>query len=49
MPLKNGNCRVGMVLRLKQSPVINLWMGVGDGTHTFVELLALWDLSWFAK
>ena len=46
---QEGKCGPGMVIRLNDSHVINLNMGVGDGTNTFVDLISLWGLLWFTK
>ena len=46
---QEGKCGAGMVIRLNDSHVINLNMGVGDGTNTFVDLISLWGLLWFTK
>ena len=44
-----GNCGTGMILRIDDSYSFKLRMGVGSGTNTFAELLALWGILWFAK
>ena len=36
-------------LRTLHSHIFNPRMGVGSGTNTFAELLALWGILWFAK
>ena len=46
---QDGNCGTGMILRIYDSHSFKLRMGVGSGTNTFSELLALWGLLWFAK
>ena len=37
-----GNCGTGMTLRIDDSHSFKLRMGLGSGTNTFAELLALW-------
>ena len=49
MGLKNMCYWVGMIPSIKRYHSIRLWKGVGKGTNTDVELLALWVLLWFAK
>ena len=44
-----GNCGTGMILHIDDSHSFKLRMGVGSGTNTFAEPLALWWLLWFAK
>ena len=46
---QDGNFGTGMILRIYDSHSFKLRMGVGSGTNTFSELLALWGLLWFAK
>ena len=46
---KDGNYGTGMILRIDYSHSFKPRMGVGSGTNTFAELLALWGLLWFAK
>jgi len=46
---QEGKCGASMFIRLKESHVIISKMGVGDGTNTFTELLALWGLLRFTK
>ena len=45
---KNGNCGVGMVIKLQHNHQFNLRMAMGTGTNTKVELVALWALLWFS-
>jgi len=44
---QDGNCGTGMILRIYDSHSFKLRMGVGSGTNTFSELLALWGILWF--
>ena len=43
----NGLCGAGMVLKLDEFWVFNLWMGACTGTNIRAYLLALWSLLWF--
>ena len=38
-----------MIISIKIHYSIRLWIEVGMGTNTHVELLTLWGLLWFAK
>ena len=46
---QDGNCGTSMILSIDDSHSFKLRMGVGSGTNTFSELLALWGILWFAK
>ena len=46
---QDGLCGAGMVIRIRNNLSYRLWMGVGKGTNTKAELLALWGLLYFAK
>ena len=46
---QDGNCGTGMILHIDYSHSFKIRMGVGSGTNTFSELLALWAILWFTK
>ena len=46
---QNGICGAGMVIYLHPNHKFQLRMGVGLGTSTKAELVALWGLLWFSK
>ena len=43
------NCGTGMTLRIDDSHSFKQRMGVGSGTNTFFEILALCRILWFTK
>lgn len=45
---QNGICGAGMVIRIRNSSSYRLKLGVGCGSNTKVELVALWGLLYFA-
>ena len=46
---KDGCCWAGMIISIKIHHSIRLWIKVGMGTNSHVELLTLCGLLWFAK
>ena len=45
----NGLVGAVFLLRIKYDLIFKLHWGIGEGSNTRAELLALWVLLWFAK
>ena len=44
-----GECGGGIYIRFLGNQFFHVWLGCGRGLNTRVELIASWDLLFFAK